>query len=116
MGKRSQAVAAWPARVNKQTARNADDAAELIVKELKVTVGDQYPPASRPGEAPARRVGILQASAYALVSIKSNPNTVTIRMGFTAPYWRHLAPTRPAIEITLARIGPSLKALLFRSI
>ena len=95
-------------RFAQQAERNVRDAATLIKAELQRTVSVPYPPASRRGEPPARRTGRLEESAYAEV----DTSNLTIEFGYGSPYWRYLAPTRPAIEPTLTRINQQLESLL----
>jgi hypothetical protein len=40
-------------------------AAQFLQAQLRRDVGKRYPPASRPGQPPARRTGAYQASLYA---------------------------------------------------
>lgn len=54
----------WFERLVQDTEDNFDRAATFYANSLKIEVSVQYPPASRPGDSPARRTGRGQNSIY----------------------------------------------------
>jgi hypothetical protein len=68
----------------------AQRAVNVVVGDTQKRVSRPYPPASRPGEPPARRSGRLRSSISGQVSVTKREITATVRA--RAPYARQLDP------------------------
>jgi hypothetical protein len=70
----------------RQIEANLHAIAKLIQDETRRELGEPYPRASRPGESPRKRSGLLQRKQYA----HADPRTLTIEIGNNAPYAQEL--------------------------
>lgn len=92
----SRLIAEFPHRVRKQAAANSKEAAVFVQQKLREALGRSHPPASRPGQFPARRSGRLQSEAYAKAEVIGDAVVITVAL--PTPYAERLAAT--------GRIGP----------
>jgi hypothetical protein len=74
----SRLVATFPERVRKQAEVNGREAAALLQAKARDKLGRPYPPASRPGQAPAKRSGRLQRETYAESKVVGDSVVITI--------------------------------------
>ena len=72
------------ANLNATMLRRGQRAAAAVEKQVHDRLGTPYPPASRPGEPPARRTGALQRSIKGTVSSIARRLRVTVSVA--APY------------------------------
>jgi hypothetical protein len=96
------------ARFKRQADRNLEKAAMFALDETRRTLDRPYPPASKRGEAPARRRGVLQAGQI----VRANLRSGTIIFSNDTFYSKFLAPTRPWVELTIERINAELAEML----
>jgi hypothetical protein len=107
-GRLSDQMRADFARFKQQADANLQAGAEFLQAEARRTLGRQHPPASKRGEAPARRSGRLQAGQFARANLRSG----TIVMRNEAAHARFLRASRPWEDITLARVNAQLAQIL----
>lgn len=68
----------------------AQRAVNIVANDTRNRVSKPYPPASRPGEPPRRRRGILQRSIAGFVTVTKREITATVVA--RAPYAKRLDP------------------------
>lgn len=88
----------------------ADCAARLrvvgaaIASRIQANIGKQYPPASRPGQYPAKRTGQLQRSIVSIV----DPNAPAVHIYATAPHAHPVEKIRPFMHRSLREMEPEI--------
>jgi hypothetical protein len=85
----SRLIQSYPDRLRKQMAANAKEAADFLEQKLKDRLNRPYPPASKPGQAPATRSHRLRDETYCKPEIVGD--TVVITMASPTPYAEFLA-------------------------
>jgi hypothetical protein len=95
------------ARFQQQAEANLRAGAAFLQAETRKSLNRPYPPASRPGESPARRTGRLQAGQFARVGARG-----TIQLFNTTRYAAPLRRTRPWDALTLERVEGQLGEIL----
>jgi hypothetical protein len=100
-----------PLRMRAAAVRNMPRAAAYLEAQLRQTCGRAGTEAnrSRPGEAPRKQTGAGQAS------IRARFNVLTLTITVTANRYmaRHDATLRPWFGITMRRVGPQFRRLIF---
>jgi hypothetical protein len=97
----SRLVQTFPDRVRQQVTQNGKEAAMLLQVKVRDELGRPYPPASRPGQAPAMRTGRLREETYAVSEVIGK--SIVITLASPTPYASYLAASgrvwlRPVIE------------------
>lgn len=86
-----------------------EDATQFLHSKTQLAVGRQYPPASRPGESPARRTGFGQKNIVWTYDPATMTGKIGIRAGSQAMYMIYLElgtsriRPRPWLFVTLIR-------------
>jgi hypothetical protein len=107
MPKLSEVYARRLAARRAEMAAKARDIGAAIDRAQKAVLGVKYPPASKPGAAPAMRTGRLRRES----TVKVNESTGTITFVAPTPWAKYLKPTRPWQNLTLARARREIDAI-----
>lgn len=121
----NEALKAWGERTHAATEKGVDDAGKKLQSEIKDALGRlEYPPASPPGEPPAKRSGDLQSSVtQRLVELSGSgfesrvyPSTVYARIhelsGWAGAGHRSFLPKRPYVQPTLDAFAPEFRPIM----
>jgi hypothetical protein len=113
-----------PFRPNPDARRELDRrVGELLIRaavaaqsELTTALGRSYPPASRPGEFPARRTGNLQSAVmYEPANVEAAGRQRRVRVGYAARAWYgailELKRGRKGLRDVLAAVAARIKGI-----